>query len=85
MNATDIVRAIHRLKPNAEFSFTGDDYSTINWVVLEGNAPTQAEINVAIEQIKTEEITAEAAKATAKAALLTQLGITAEQARLLLS
>jgi hypothetical protein len=53
--------------------------------VLEGNAPTQSEINIAIEQVKADEITEAEAKATAKAALLEQLGITEEQARLLLS
>ena len=78
-------RAIKSLHPTAEFSFTDDDYSTIKWDVLEGNAPTQAEIDEAIEQVKAEEAQTEATKATAKAALLTQLGITAEQAKLLLS
>ena len=78
-------KAIRKLKPNSEFSFTNDDYSTIKWDVLEGIAPTQAEIDVAIEQVKTEEAQVEAAKATAKAALLAQLGITEEQAKLLLS
>lgn len=80
-----LIKAIRKLRPNSEFSFTDNDYSTIKWDSLEGNAPTQAEINAAIEQIKAEEITAEAAKAQAKAALLAQLGITEEQAKLLLS
>jgi len=52
--------------------------------VRDANAEELAQIeldatNVAIRKTKTE------AKATAKAALLTQLGITAEQAKLLLS
>jgi hypothetical protein len=80
-----LVRAIRKLKPTAEFSFSNNDYSTIKWDVLEGIAPTQAEIDVAIEQIKAEEAQAAATKATAKAALLAQLGITEEQAKLLLS
>lgn len=43
--------------------------------------------NVEFAQYETDQITyeAEQARATAKAALLTQLGITAEQAKLLLS
>ena len=53
--------------------------------MLEGKAPTQAEIDQAIEQVKADEITQAAAKATAKAALLDRLGITAEEAVLLLS
>jgi hypothetical protein len=80
-----LVAAIHKLKPSAEFSFTEDDYSTIKWDVLEGEAPTQSEIDAAIEQVKAEEAQAEITKATAKAALLSKLGITAEEARLLLS
>jgi hypothetical protein len=85
MQISYIVRAIHLLKPNAEYSFSGEDYSSINWIVLEGDAPTQAEIDAAIEQVKADEIAEAIAKATAKAALLAQLGITEEQAKLLLS
>jgi hypothetical protein len=80
-----LVKAIKQLKPNSEFSFTDNDYSTIKWDVLEGNAPTQAEIDAAIEQIKADEITETAAKAAAKAALLERLGISQEEANLLLS
>jgi hypothetical protein len=76
--------AIRKLKPNSEFSFTSDDYSTINWIVLEGDAPTQAEIDEAIEQVKADEIIQAKAKAAQKAALLDRLGITEDEARLLL-
>ena len=82
---SDLVKAIKLLKPTAEFSFTGDDYSTIKWDVLEGEAPTQKEIDAAIKEVKADEAQAEATKATAKAALLSKLGITAEEAVLLLS
>jgi hypothetical protein len=80
-----IVKAIKKLKPKAEFSFTDNDYSTIKWDVLEGEAPTQAEIDAAIETIKADEAAAKAKAATDKAALLAKLGITADEARLLLS
>ena len=80
-----LVKAIRKLKPNAEFSLINNDYSTIKWDVLDGDAPTQKEIDAAIEQIKAEEAQAEANKAQAKAQLLAQLGITEEQAKLLLS
>ena len=80
-----LARAIKKLKPTAQFSFTDDDYSTIKWDVLDGDAPTQSEIDEAIEQVKADEIAEAEAKAQAKAALLAQLGITAEQAKLLLS
>jgi len=80
-----LVKAIKKLKPNAEFSFSDDDYSTIKWDVLEGDAPTQAEIDAAIEQIKADEAVEAQAKAAQKAALLDRLGITEDEAKLLLS
>jgi len=83
--SNDLAKAINKLKPNAEFSFQDDDYSTIKWDVLDGDAPTQKEIDAAIKEIKADEAQAEATKATAKAALLSRLGITAEEAVLLLS
>lgn len=80
-----LTEAIQSLRPGAEFSYTNDDYSTINWVVLEGKAPTLAEVNKEIERIKKLEIEEPIQKAAAKAALLERLGITAEEAALLLS
>jgi hypothetical protein len=82
MNYT--VKAIQLLKPNSEFSFTNDDYSTIKWDKIEGDAPTQAEIDAAIKQVKADEITATAKAVTDKLALLAKLGITADEAKLLL-
>ena len=79
-------KAINKLKPNAEFSFTGNDYSTIKWDVLEGKAPTQAEIDTAIEQVKADELAEAEAKAQAKAAAeskLAALGLTTDDLRAL--
>ena len=80
-----LTKAIFNLKPNAEFSYQDDDYSTIKWDVLDGTAPTQKQIDDEIKRIKAAEITDAQVKATAKAALLSKLGITAEEAALLLS
>lgn len=79
-----LAEAIQSLRPGAEFSYTNDDYSTINWIVLEGKAPTLAEVNKEIEKIKKLEIEEPIQRAAAKAALLERLGITAEEAALLL-
>jgi hypothetical protein len=79
-----IVKAIAKLKPNSEYAFTDNDYSTIEWFVLEGKAPTQAEIDAAIIQVQADEAAEAQAKAEAKAALLARLGITEDEARLLL-
>jgi hypothetical protein len=72
-------KAILKLKPNAEFIYSDRDYSTIEWFVLEGEAPTQAQIDEAIDQIKSDELTEAQAKAQAKAALLERLGLTQEE------
>ena len=75
------MKAIKKLKPNAEFSFNDEDYSTIQWYVLDGKAPTQAEIDDAIEQVKADEAQAVIDKASAKAAAqakLAALGLTVE-------
>ena len=80
-----LTKAIRKLKPNSEFSFTDDDYSTIVWDQLEGDAPTKKEIDAAIKQIKADEVTEAATKAAAKSALLDRLGITEDEAKLLLS
>ena len=84
MKSIYIVKAIQKLNPTAEFSFTDDDYSTIKWDKLEGKAPTQKQIDDAIEEIKVEEIAEAEAKASAKSALLAKLGITEDEAKLLL-
>ena len=73
--------AIRKLKPTSEFSYIDDNYSSVVWDLLEGDAPTQKEIDDAIKAIKTEEANESQAKATAKAAAqakLAALGLTVE-------
>ena len=78
--------AIKLLCPTAEFSFTEQDYSTVIWTKLEGNPPTQAEVDAAIEQVKANEIAAAAKAVTNKAAAqakLAALGLTADDLKAL--
>ena len=79
-----LMLAIQSLKPTAEFTVTARDYSTIQWDILEGDAPTQAEIDEEIKRIKKTEVIDQAARVKAKAALLERLGITEEEAKLLI-
>jgi len=79
-----LTKAIQSLRPGAEFSITAGDYSTVKWDVLEGEAPTEIEIENKIAQIKAEEKKEIKANFVAKAALLERLGITADEAALLL-
>ena len=51
-----LVKAIFKLKPTAQFSFTDEDYSTIVWDKLDGKAPTKAQIDAAIEEVKADEL-----------------------------
>jgi hypothetical protein len=79
-----LAKAIKNLKPDSEFSYIEDDYSTVNWDVLQGSAPTQKQIDDEIKSIKAAEIADAKAKETAKAAILDRLGLTADEAKLLL-
>ena len=77
-----LVEAIRNLKPTSEFVLTNDDYSTIEWHVLEGTAPTKAAVDAEIEKIKGAELVEADNKAAAQAsavAKLSALGLTAEE------
>lgn len=81
MNHTDKVKAILHIRPNAEFVIVGDD---IQWVDTKQSEPTDAEIEAGwvAYQAKVEADKQEAA--VKRQALLAKLGITEEEARLLL-
>jgi hypothetical protein len=76
--------AIKNLKPTAEFSYQENDYSTINWIVLDGDAPTKKQIDDEIKKIKAAEIADAKAKETAKAAILDRIGLTADELKTIL-
>ena len=79
-----LVLAIKNLRPTAEFSFNDNDYSTIKWDILDGDAPTQKEIDDEIKRIKSSEQLEAEAKAVARAQILNRLGLTEEEAVILL-
>lgn len=81
----DLAQAILSIRPNSEFTYQNDDYSTIEWHVLEGTAPTKAQVTAAIAALESAESQAEADKAAAKTAVLARLGLTENEAKLLLS
>lgn len=80
-----LTRAILSLKPGSQFAIQADDYSTIVWHELEGTAPTAKQIEDEIKRLKAVDVTAESDRAATKSALLSRLGITEDEARLLLS
>jgi hypothetical protein len=80
-----LFEAIANLTNGAGCMIWANDYSTVKWVDFEGTPPTQSEIDAEIVKIKADEITKTQIKATEKAALLDRLGITADEAKLLLA
>lgn len=84
MTNTEISEALLNLCPNKEWTLSGDNYADLVWL-SEGKAPTLAAVEAEIATLPAKKAQAAANKAAAKAALLTQLGITEDQAKLLLS
>jgi hypothetical protein len=84
INALFLSRAIAVLRPGSEFTFYDNDYSSIKWIKLEGTPPTENEINIEVENQKYLFDTKKQRKLEQKQALLNRLGITEEEARLLL-
>lgn len=77
-------KAIKSLHPEAEFVYYGDDYSTIIWHNIDGDAPTKDAIDNEIIRIKANEANQSALRATQRQEVLDRLGITAEEAQLIL-
>jgi hypothetical protein len=84
MTNEDIRLALESLLPDAKYSLAGDDYENIEWV-SDFEKPTIEEIEAEIKLLPKKKAAEIKAKETAKAALLTKLGITADEAALLLS
>ena len=84
MTSQEIIDAIFYLAPNSEFSFTEVDLSTLKWDSSDIARPSDEAILAAIPKVKAAQTAAKEAKASAKVALLNRLGITADEAALLL-
>ena len=84
MTHIEIVKALNSLKPNSEWKLIDGDYENLIWLST-GKAPTLAQIEAEIAALPAKEAADQATKETEKAALLAKLGITADEAALLLS
>jgi len=85
MNKNYLVEAIRFFLPNAEFTFENDDYSTVKWITEVESVPTKTEINKKIDELVKNDLEFEKSKVQRKIELLNRLGITEEEAKLLLS
>jgi hypothetical protein len=74
---------LEMLLPDGGWAITGDDYSGIQFIECE--PITEKEFKDGFEKVDAYKAKKEADAATAKAALLTKLGITADEAALLLA
>lgn len=77
----DTAAAVNSLRPNTEWSMNGDDVENILWITKGVKPLTQKEVNTEIARLEK----LEEQKPVLRAALLERLGITEEEARLLLA
>jgi len=70
------------LCPNTEWAITADDYDSIQWI--KGESVTKAQFEAGFAQYDAWKAKQDAKAEADKAALLTKLGITADEAKLLL-
>jgi len=81
MQHSEKMKAIQFIRPNAQFVLAGDD---LTWFDEEQTEPTKAEIEAGWLAYQTTQIAKAEAKAAQRAALLDKLGITEDEAKLLL-
>jgi len=82
MNQTEKAEAILFIRPNAEFVIRDN---VLEWLDESQDQPTAKEIEDGLKAYNTDKQFQAEAKAQAKAALLQRLGITEDEAKLLLS
>jgi hypothetical protein len=82
MQHQDKTLAIQSIRPNAKFTLSGDE---LIWSDEEQVEPTESEIKAGWVAYQAKQKAETKANATAKSALLDRLGITEDEAKLLLS
>jgi len=83
MTHEEIIAALQSLAPKTEWTLSGDNYADLVWL-SDGTPPTLKQIEAEIIALPLKELADKEKAATDKAALLTKLGITADEAALLL-
>ena len=80
----DYTKILEYKYPNAEWTLNGDDYEGLTWL-SDTPKPTKTTLDNLWDEVQDLIIAKIEAKAQAKAELLERLGITADEAKLLLS
>ena len=82
MSISNKIKALKKLRPNAQWTWIGEDYAGLEWLDTEQTKPTETEINNRASTIEAEEeqakIDAENKKASAKQKLQ-DLGLTVDE------
>jgi hypothetical protein len=84
MENRDIVKVLSILTPDAQFVLIGDNYADIEWLSETISKPTKAQVEQKHAEIVNNMEAELTQKAADKTALLARLGISAEEAKLLL-
>ena len=79
----DYAAILSRRYAGKEWTLNGDEYTGLTWL-SEGAKPTKATLDGLWAEVQQEIADEAAAKVSAREALLTKLGITADEAQLLL-
>jgi len=80
----DYTKILKRKYPNNEWILDGDNYEGLTWL-SDTPKPTKKQLDDLWDEVKSEIKAEVEAKATQKAALLDKLGLTEDEAKLLLS
>jgi hypothetical protein len=80
----DYTKILEYKYPNAQWTLNGDDYEGLTWL-SKTKKPTKIELDSLWDEVQSLIQAKAQAKTTAKAALLQRLGITEDEAKLLLS
>ena len=80
----DYATILSRKYKDAEWTLNGDDYAGLTWI-SDSTKPTKNELDALWAEVQSEILAEIESKQNAKEALLTKLGISADEAKLLLS
>ena len=80
----DYTKILSRKFKGQEWSLNGDDYSGLEWL-SDTPKPTKAKLDALWDEVQTDILAEAEAKVQAKSQLLERLGITADEAKLLLA
>ena len=79
----DYAAILTRKYKDAEWTLNGDDYAGLTWI-SDSTKPTKTALDALWDEVKAEIEAETKGKADAKASLLEKLGITADEAKILL-